>query len=95
MSIKKVQDIYIYDISNNKYIDTRFGAGTFILGHTKKFNEFTMIPTSFSSLIRLQYLFPILSFIPAFSRNRNRKITRFRRIAPAGGDPETTRIRAP
>ena len=39
MSIKKVQDIYIYDISNNKYIDTRFGAGTFILGHTKKFNE--------------------------------------------------------
>jgi glutamate-1-semialdehyde 2,1-aminomutase len=38
LSISKTKDIYIYDDSK-KYIDTRFGAGTFILGHTKEFNK--------------------------------------------------------
>ena len=37
--MEKTKDIYIFDSNNNKYIDTRFGAGTFILGHTKKFND--------------------------------------------------------
>jgi glutamate-1-semialdehyde 2,1-aminomutase len=36
--ITRVDDIFIYD-NDSKYIDTRFGAGTFILGHTKEFNK--------------------------------------------------------
>jgi glutamate-1-semialdehyde 2,1-aminomutase len=38
LSIVKTKDIYIYD-KYNKYIDTRFGSGTFILGHTREFNK--------------------------------------------------------
>jgi len=38
LSIVKTKDIYIYD-NDSKYIDTRFGSGTFILGHTREFNE--------------------------------------------------------
>jgi glutamate-1-semialdehyde 2,1-aminomutase len=38
LSIVKTEDIYIYD-NDSKYIDTRFGSGTFILGHTREFNE--------------------------------------------------------
>ena len=39
MNITHCKDIYIYDENDNKYIDTRFGAGSFILGHTKEFNN--------------------------------------------------------
>ena len=38
LSIVKTKDIYIYD-TYKKYVDTRFGSGTFILGHTREFNE--------------------------------------------------------
>ena len=37
--IEKCDGIYIYDSQKHKYIDSRFGAGTFILGHTKEFNS--------------------------------------------------------
>jgi len=32
--ISYAKDIYLYDTNNNKYIDTRFGSGTLILGHS-------------------------------------------------------------
>jgi glutamate-1-semialdehyde 2,1-aminomutase len=31
--ISHAKDIYLYDTNDNKYIDTRFGSGTLILGH--------------------------------------------------------------
>ena len=32
--IKKAKDIFLYDINDTKYYDTRFGSGTLILGHS-------------------------------------------------------------
>ena len=37
--IVKAKNIYIYDNLDNSYIDTRFGAGTFIYGYTKDLNN--------------------------------------------------------